>query len=73
MSHYLLTLGSKAPSISYRYSNQQRLLTTLSPPGDIDFEFKINDTLKEFAFDLFKQAVKDELLEKLRSLLEYLF
>ena len=72
MSYYLLTLGSKAPSISYRCSNQ-RLLTTLSPPSDIDFEFKINITLKEFAFKLFRQAVKDELLEPLRSLLEHLF
>ena len=59
MSYYLLTLGSKAPGISYRRSNQKRLLTTLSPPSDIDFEFKINDSLKEFAFNLFKQAIKD--------------
>lgn len=36
-------------------------------------EFKINDYLSDFALDLIRQIVKDELLERAKLLLEYLF
>ena len=72
MSHYLLTIGSKAPKISYRCSNQ-RLFTTSPPPANGEDEFKNNDYLRDFSLDLIRQIVKDELLERAKLLLEYLF
>ncbi len=72
MSYYLLTIGSKAPKISYRCSNQ-RLFTSPPPPANGEDEFKINDYLRDFSLDLINQIVRNELLERAKLLLEYLF
>lgn len=66
MSYYLLTVGSKAPKISYRRPNQ-RLFTTSLPPTNDEGEFKFTKIL-----NIIKQVSKEELIEYARCLIEHL-
>lgn len=67
MSYYLLTIGSKAPKISYRCQDQ-RLFTTSLPPANDAGEFKFTTVLREFALDIFKQ----EAIDRVKWLIEQL-
>lgn len=66
MSYYLLTVGSKAPKISYRRS-KPRLFTTSLPPANDEGEFKFINFI-----DLFKQVFKEEVIDYAKWLIEHL-
>lgn len=66
MSYYLLTIGSKAPKISY-HCQDQRLFTTSLPPANDESEFKFTNFI-----DPFKQVFKEEIIDYAKWLIEHL-